>query len=589
MANKLWTVCIFILIVEMMERLTYYTFSGSQRTHLAKWFPSAQAISINSAFTVMSYVTPILGGWLADARFGRFKTIVGFTVVYCVGVTLASISAFPAIDSQYMYLIGVFAFVAVGSGGIKPNISSFGGDQYDTSNPEELKQQEQFFSYFYMMINAGAAVSFGYLVTLATTGQEPAIPMEYGYFSAYMIAAACMFIALVVFLAGSKRYTRKPPGGDSLRGAIYYIWESAKRNTRGKIALLGWMLATVFLVFSIATAFIAKADAISYVALALVFSAVVCLVYAHSNNSFMDGIPDHPSGFLSLNEAQDFLAIVPTVLVANVCFMIVYNMMAGPFVVQACQMNLQIGSSQLNGAFLNLADCIAIVAFTPVLEQLVFPFIARLKGSHVTRNQKLIAGFLVAAASMVVAAAIEFARKAAPILDITADPNNVSNCAGDPLRNPVPMSDISTFIMFLPFAMVGVAEILINPLMIYFSYDQVPPPRPVPRPGLQRAVLGGAFQRLHVVPHTCAGVVPGQERRPEPGGAGGGVLLRGGGHCAGGHPHGAAGQPQLQREGLHRTGPGHGLRRPRRREKDRRYAPACGCRCNRCRYYVTEE
>eukprot|EP00124_Ichthyophonus_hoferi_P001430 Ihof_evm6s74 gene=Ihof_evmTU6s74 len=404
MANKLWTVCIFILVVEMMERLTYYTFGGAQRNHLNKWFPSAQAISINSAFSVLSYFTPIFGGWLADAKFGRYNTIVGFVIIYCIGVTLAAVAAHPVINSKELYLVGIFVFIALGSGGIKPNISSFGGDQYDTNKPDELVQQQQFFSYFYMMVNVGAAVSFGYLVTLATSGQEPVIPQNMGYFSAYMIAAICMFIALFVFLGGTSRYNRLPHGGDSLRGGMYYVYQAAKRNIRGKISLVGWISATIFLLVAIAAAFVEQGDIIAYISLILAVIFAFCLIFSHANNDFMLEIPDHPDGLLSNQEARDFFAIVPTVLVTNLSFMIIYNMMAGPFVVQACQMNLKIGGSQLNGAFLNLGDCLAIILFTPVFEQFLFPFIHRFKGSAVSRNQKLIAGFVVAFLSMVIAA-----------------------------------------------------------------------------------------------------------------------------------------------------------------------------------------
>jgi peptide/histidine transporter 3/4 len=74
----------------------------------------------------------------------------------------------------------VFGFVAIGTGGIKPNICNFGADQYDVSIPQEASDQETFFSYFYWMINLGSAVAFGYLTTLATSGGG-AIPKDYGY------------------------------------------------------------------------------------------------------------------------------------------------------------------------------------------------------------------------------------------------------------------------------------------------------------------------------------------------------------------------------------------------------------------------
>jgi dipeptide/tripeptide permease len=90
--------------------------------------------------------------------------------------------------------------------------------------------------------------------------------------------------------------------------------------------------------------------------------------------------------------------------------------MAGPFQSQACQMNTWVGSVQLNAAFFNIADCIAIIVFVPILEKIVYPLIGRMKGSPVTLKQKLVAGLAVAGLSMVVAAGLEYLRRGMPLV-----------------------------------------------------------------------------------------------------------------------------------------------------------------------------
>eukprot|EP00121_Abeoforma_whisleri_P009595 Awhi_evm1s8827 len=133
--KKLYTVCMFILVVEMCERLTYYTIMGSQRGLLTNYYgyASVQASSINAAFSVLCYFTPIFGGWLADSKLGRYKTILLFGTLYLIGTILTTISAVPQVDNKILYLVGVFVFLTVGTGGIKPNISNFGADQYGDS------------------------------------------------------------------------------------------------------------------------------------------------------------------------------------------------------------------------------------------------------------------------------------------------------------------------------------------------------------------------------------------------------------------------------------------------------------------------
>eukprot|EP00123_Amoebidium_parasiticum_P007210 comp17963_c0_seq1/m.18314 comp17963_c0_seq1/g.18314 ORF comp17963_c0_seq1/g.18314 comp17963_c0_seq1/m.18314 type:complete len:582 (-) comp17963_c0_seq1:627-2372(-) len=470
--NKLFTVCLFILVVEMCERLSYYSFAGSQRNYLQQLgFSNASSTAINAAFSVLTYITPIFGGWLADAKAGRYKTIVIFSLFYCVGVALAATAAYPTIMSKGLYLFSVMALITLGSGGIKPNIANFGGDQYATSIPEEARQQEQFFSYFYLMINVGAGIAYGYMVTLATNGAPPAIPEEYGFFATYMVASGAMFLAFLCFLAGTPKYVRTNPSGDSLRGLIYYIWEGAKRTTKGKVALAGWFSTIAFLVMAVASAFVtdkATAKSLAWVLLALAMMSSICLVVAHISNSYLDGIPDHPDDLLSLSEAQATLDVVPTLLVANVTFSIGYNAMNGPFQSSACQMDLRVGSSQINGAFFNIADCFAIVVFVPLLENLLVPMIEKFRGGKkVTGTQRLIAGMITTVLAMVSATALEIVRRNAEVLSNEAD----SNCAPEGVK----MSNISGFTMFIPFALIGFAEVFINPFLYFFTYEQTPP------------------------------------------------------------------------------------------------------------------
>jgi dipeptide/tripeptide permease len=86
-------------------------------------YPQAQATSLNSTFSILCYFTPLVGGWLADAKWGRFKTIVVLTIVYIIGVFVAAVAAHPALYNAGMYFFGTMALVALGSGGMSANSS----------------------------------------------------------------------------------------------------------------------------------------------------------------------------------------------------------------------------------------------------------------------------------------------------------------------------------------------------------------------------------------------------------------------------------------------------------------------------------
>eukprot|EP00123_Amoebidium_parasiticum_P016403 comp23412_c0_seq2/m.38907 comp23412_c0_seq2/g.38907 ORF comp23412_c0_seq2/g.38907 comp23412_c0_seq2/m.38907 type:complete len:596 (-) comp23412_c0_seq2:286-2073(-) len=484
MTNKLLSVGIYILIVEMMERLTYYTFSGSQRNNLEQQFgySTAQAVSIHAVFGVLSYVTVFIGGFLADAYLGRYKTIVVFVSCYCIGVTMCSIASHPNIVNADLYLVGIMFFMALGAGGMKPNISNFGGDQYDPLIPKEKIAQEKFFNYFYMMINVGAAVAFGCLTTVATGGSASlpgqagnnSIPKEYGYFAAYMIAAGCMFVALIIFLIGTPKYHKVTPSGNSMGGAISFLGRGAATSTRGKIAVAGWILIFTFLLITIINAFLKakKIVAFAYVNLALTVAAVVCLCVGHFNNDWIASQVDNANGWLRADEATALFSAVPIILCTDIFFMFTYQLMDSYIPVQTCHMNLNVGGGQLNGTFMTLTNCAAIVIATPLLNELWWPFLGRMMGRTVNRRIKLVFGFGFAACAMIFAAAMEYVRRGADFLP--ALPENISNCAGSE-EDPVYMSNISAFIMFIPFALVGMAEICINPTLLHFAFSQCPP------------------------------------------------------------------------------------------------------------------
>ncbi|CAE8708888.1 unnamed protein product [Polarella glacialis] len=148
--------------------------------------------------------------------------------------------------------------------------------------------------------------------------------------------------------------------------------------------------------------------------------------------------------------------------------------MASVFYSQACQMDTRIGpgssAAQLNGAFFNLADSLAIILFTPVIAQIVIPCSERCLGRKVSLNMKIYAGILVAVAAQLLAAGMEYFRLRSPVLDIQ------SKCA--PLMasgGHVHMSELSAWWMVIPYAMVGIGEILVNPSLQHFAYDGAHP------------------------------------------------------------------------------------------------------------------
>src|SRR5689334_769713 len=99
-------------------------------------------------FVLGVYFFPLLGGWLADRFLGKYRTILYLSLVYCGGQ--ACLALF--VNEKMGFYFGLF-LIALGSGGIKPCVSAFVGDQFDRSNKSLAKLV---FDAFYWIINFGS-------------------------------------------------------------------------------------------------------------------------------------------------------------------------------------------------------------------------------------------------------------------------------------------------------------------------------------------------------------------------------------------------------------------------------------------------
>ncbi|MFT3898580.1 MAG: oligopeptide:H+ symporter [Thermomonas sp.] len=146
------------------------------------------------SFVIGVYFFPLLGGWLSDRFFGKYDTVLWFSLVYCAGH--ACLAMFDG-DRTGFYA-GLF-LIALGSGGIKPLVVSFVGDQFDQSNKSMAKVV---FDFFYWTINFGSFFA-SLLMPLFLRSHGPAV--------AFGIPGVLMFIATFVFWLGRRQYARVPP------------------------------------------------------------------------------------------------------------------------------------------------------------------------------------------------------------------------------------------------------------------------------------------------------------------------------------------------------------------------------------------
>jgi POT family proton-dependent oligopeptide transporter len=187
----------FIVANEFAERFCYYGISSILTLYMVQFlrFGEADATAFSSLFQGSAYFFPLVGAVVSDVFWGKYKTIITFSLVYATGCLVVAF-----VSGAWGLRIGLF-MVAFGTGGIKPCVSTNVGDQFTSKNQHLI---ERAFSLFYLAINAGSTISIFFCpVLLAKWGPMPAFGMP----------AAMMFLATFVFWLGRKRFAVVPPAG----------------------------------------------------------------------------------------------------------------------------------------------------------------------------------------------------------------------------------------------------------------------------------------------------------------------------------------------------------------------------------------
>ena len=138
-----------------------------------------------------------------------------------------------------MSFIGL-GLIALGTGGIKPCVSAFGGDQFKL--PEQERQLQTFFSVFYFSINAGSFIST--IVTPILREDVECFGDSTCYSLAFGVPAALMAIALVIIVLGKPLYKMNPPQGNILGKVISSIGYGLGKSITGKGKGEHWMDAS---------------------------------------------------------------------------------------------------------------------------------------------------------------------------------------------------------------------------------------------------------------------------------------------------------------------------------------------------------
>ncbi|KAI4385840.1 hypothetical protein MLD38_003831 [Melastoma candidum] len=409
-----WKSVPFILGTECCERLAFNGIGTNLITYLTGKLHQGKvpaAVTV-STWAATCYLMALAGAILADAYWGRYRTIAIFSIIHFTGMftltlstTVPGLMPLECVDSvcpnttatQYaVFYIGLY-LIALGTGGIKPCVPSFGADQFDDTDAKEKARKASFFNWYYFSINTGALASSTLIVWI----QE-----NIGWGLGFGIPTLFMGIAVASFFTGTLMYRFQKPGGSPItRMCQVVVAAFLKRNVK--------------------------------------LPGDSCQLYeTQDGDSTISGSRrlQHSDGYLSLDKAavvtdaetknEDFsnrwrlctvtqveelkiLIRMFPIWATGIVFFAVHSQMSTMFIEQGMMMNRTVGSFTIPAASLVISNIISVVFWIPVYDRLLLPLARRFTGNRekgFSELQRMGIGLFISVLSMSAAALVEIRR-----------------------------------------------------------------------------------------------------------------------------------------------------------------------------------
>ncbi|HTJ40493.1 MAG TPA: oligopeptide:H+ symporter [Kofleriaceae bacterium] len=414
----------FIIANEGCERYSFYGMRNILQPFLAATLlataadPKIAAKDTFHTFVMGVYFFPLLGGWLSDRFFGKFNTIFWFSLIYCAGQ--ACLTFF--VDDLTGFSVGL-GLIALGSGGIKPLVASFVGDQFDAETKPLAKIV---FDAFYWIINFGS-----FFATLFASFTLH----HYGPRVAFGIPGVLMLIATIVFVAGRPRYVMIPPAKPDAHSFV--------RVARTAITSTGTsMLVALLGVAAAACAFllVGHADLVAVICLALVILLAAGGIAASLGLDHIRG--KHP------DEAIEGVRAVLRILIAfALCtpFFSLFDQKATTWVIQGGELSKP---SWFAPEMMQALNPALVMLLIPLNNLVLFPWL-RARGWEPTPLRRMTTGIACAGIAWIIVGAMQLALDGGTDLAITWQ--------------------------IIPYVFLTLGEVLVSATGLEFAYSQAPP------------------------------------------------------------------------------------------------------------------
>lgn len=462
-----WIAGIIILLNQGLATLAFFGVGVNLVLFLTRVLQQNNADAANnvSKWTGTVYIFSLVGAFLSDSYWGRYKTCGVFQVIFVVGLGSLSLASYIFLlkprgcsDGQTpcgphsSMVMGLFYLsiylIALGYGGYQPNIATFGADQFDEEDPKEGHSKVAFFSYFYLALNLGSLFSNTILGYVEDEGM---------WAVGFWASTGSAFAGLVLFLVGTPRYRHFKPTGNPLSRFCQVIVAATKKwkadissdedelyDTDGKACSNNVgrkILHTQGFKFLDRAAFITPRDL----------------------DNKKQGLfnPWRLCPITQVEEVKCILRLLP-IWLCTIIYSVVFTQMASLFVEQGAAMKTTISNFRIPAASMSSFDIVSVAIFIFFSRRVLDPLVGRIrKGNHkgLTELQRMGIGLVIAIIAMVSAGIVECYR-------LKYAQKDCKHCEGS--------SSLSIFWQIPQYAFIGASEVFMYVGQLEFFNAQAP-------------------------------------------------------------------------------------------------------------------
>ncbi|XP_023007750.1 protein NRT1/ PTR FAMILY 7.3-like [Cucurbita maxima] len=462
-----WVAGIIILLNQGLATLAFFGVGVNLVLFLTRVLQQSNVDAANnvSKWTGTVYIFSLVGAFLSDSYWGRYKTCAIFQIIFVIGLVSLSLSSYLFLirpkgcgdehtlcGSHSKTEISLFYLsiylTALGNGGYQPNIATFGADQFDEEDQKEGHYKVAFFSYFYLALNLGSLFSNTILGFFEDEGM---------WALGFWVSAGSAIAALLLFLAGTPRYRHFKPSGNPLTRVCQVVVSAAKK-WRVRVPSGGEGLfednekqnpnnGCRKILHTNGFKFLDKAAYIS----------------SRDSSDKEQGMinPWRLCPITQVEEVKCILKLMP-IWLCTIIYSVVFTQMASLFVEQGAAMKTTISNFHIPPASMSSFDILSVALFIFLYRRVLDPFVGKLKKSSskgLTELQRMGVGLIIAVMAMVSAGIVECYRLKYAQADCT-------HCEGS--------SSLSIFWQVPQYALIGASEVFMYVGQLEFFNAQAP-------------------------------------------------------------------------------------------------------------------